>query len=167
MQPMTAVRQSQRHRTFGAVVLAALAGGLSLALTACATGGNSAQSQIAEVPGTVELNQAPPNDMLVGGGGNGTVDFHGTIYHFAIGGLGVQGSAVAIIQTSGEVYRLGDIANFPGNYRRTTDTSFVSGPVSGGLWLQNEHATIMHLRVPQGGQMPDIGADAVRVVVDQ
>ncbi len=148
-------------------MLATFAASLPLALAACATGGASAQSQIAEVPGTVELNQTPINDALVGGGGTGTVDFHGTIYHFAIGGLGIQGSAVAVIQTSGEVHRLGNIANFPGTYRRTTDTSSVGTPASGGLWLQNEHAAIMHLRVPPGGQMPDIGSDAVRVVVDQ
>jgi hypothetical protein len=164
---MAATRHSNRHRSFGAIVLAALAGGLPLALAACATGGASAQSQNAELPGTVELNQTPPNDVMVGGGGTGTVDFRGKIYHFAIGGLGIQGSAVAIIQTSGEVYRLSDIASFPGTYQRTTDTAFVSGRPSGGLWLQNEHATIMHLGVPPGGQMPDIGNDAVQVVVDQ
>src|ERR1700689_5500245 len=87
-QPMAATRHSNRHRSFGAIVLAALAGGLPLALAACATGGASAQSQNAELPGTVELNQTPPNDVMVGGGGTGTVDFHGKIYHFAIGGLG-------------------------------------------------------------------------------
>lgn len=162
---MAATRHSAQHRRFGAVIRAALAGSLTLTLTACATGG--AQPQIEEVSGTVELNQTPINDVLVGGSGTGTVDFHGTIYHFAIGGLGVQGSAVAVIQTSGEVYRLSDIASFPGTYRRTSDTASVSGRPSGGLWLQNEHATMIHLAVPPGGQIPDIGSDAVRVVVDQ
>jgi hypothetical protein len=111
----------------------------------------------------VELNQTPFNDVPPGGGGTGTVDFQGKTYHFTIGGLGIEGSAVANIQTSGEVYGLRDISGFSGTYRRTTDAVIVSGHASGGLWLQNEHATIVHLRVPPGGRMPDIGRDAVRV----
>jgi hypothetical protein len=127
----------------------------------------AAQPQPAEAPGTVELNQGPPNDVLLGGGGTGTVDFRGTIYHFAIGGLGVQGSAVAVLRTTGEVYRLQDIARFAGTYRRTSDTPVIKGQSAGGLWLENEHATIMHLGVPPGGRMPDIGNDALRVDLDR
>jgi len=160
-------RHSKRHRGLRFVVIAALAGSLPLILAACGSGDAPAQSAIAEMPGTVELNQTPFNDVPSGGGGTGNVDFHGKIYHFAIGGLGVEGSAIANIQTTGEVYRLGDIAGFSGIYRRATDTAFVSGHAGGGLWLQNEHATIVHLRAPPGGQMPDIGTDAVRVIVDE
>jgi hypothetical protein len=111
------------------------------------------------------LNQAPPDDIPPGGGGTGTVFFHGNVYRFAIGGLGIDGSAVAIIQTSGEVYRLAEIAQFPGTYRRAPGAAVVPGQ-AGGLWLQNEHATVMHLRDPPQGRMPDIGRDAVRVVLD-
>ena len=149
-----------------AAVLTAFASGLSLALAACGTGSSPVQSVIADAPGAVELNQTPLNDVPLGGGGTGTVNFHGAIYHFATEGLGVEGSAIAILQTSGEVYRLGDIAGFSGTYRRATDTSFISGQATGGLWLQNEHATIIHLRVPPGGRMPDIGSDAVGVIVE-
>ena len=138
-----------------------------LSVSACGTSATSAQSALPEMPGTVELNQAPLNDVLVGGGGTGTVFFHGALYHFAIGGLGVDGSAVAIVQTSGEVYRLTDIAQFPGIYRRAPASSIVPGQPVDGLWLQNGRAAIMHLRVPPGGRMPDIGTDAVRVVLDQ
>jgi hypothetical protein len=147
-------------------VLAALAAILLPMLAACGAG--PVQSDLAETPGTVELNQAPPNDVPLGGGGTGTVFFHGRIYRFAIGGLGVDGSAVAVIQTSGEVYRLRDIGQFPGTWRRAPSASIPLGQQpDGGLWLQNEHAVTMHLKNPPGGHMPDIGSDAVRVVLDQ
>ena len=126
-------------------VLAALVG--DSAADPCRVQSGPAQSDLAEAPGTVELNQAPPNDVPFGGGGTGTVFFHGKIYRFAIGGMGVDGSAVAIIQTSGEVYRLADIAQFPGTYRRAPSGSIAPGQPGGGLWLQNEHAVTMHLRI--------------------
>jgi hypothetical protein len=155
-----------RHRSaLRAAVLSALVAILSPILAACGAG--PAQSDLAEVPGTVELNQAPPNDVPFGGGGTGTVFFHGKIYRFAIGGLGVDGSAVAIIQTSGEVYRLSNMGQFPGTWRRAPSGAVAPGQPGGGLWLQNEHAVTMHLRSPPGGRMPDIGSDGVRVVLDQ
>jgi hypothetical protein len=146
---------------------AALAAGLALLLAACGNGAAPAQPDVVRVPGTVELNKALPNDVPPGGGGTGTVFFHGTLYHFAIGGLGVEGSAVAIMQTSGEVYRLQDIARFPGTYRRAPDAPPNPGQADGGLWLQNEYATIVHLQVPPQGRMPDLGGDALRIVLDQ
>ena len=144
-----------------------LATGVSLTLAACGTAVAPAQSDLAESPGTVELNQAPTNDAGMGGGGTGTVFFRGQLYHFAIGGDGVDGSAVAVIQTSGEVFHLQQIGRFAGTYRRASGTAIVPGQPSSGLWLQNEQATVIHLRVPPGGRMPDIGTDAVRVVLDQ
>ena len=77
----------------------------------------------------------------------------------------LDGSAVAIIRTTGEVYQLADIARFSGIYRKVPAGSVVPGQPSGGLWLQNERATILHLQTPPGGRMPDIGGDAVRVVL--
>jgi hypothetical protein len=144
----------------------ALAVSLSLILSACGNSAAPAQSDLVEAPGTVELNQTPPTDVPLGGGGSGTVFFHGKVYAFAIGGLGIDGSAVAIIRTTGEVYRLEDIAGFSGTYRRAPGAAVVPGQPSGGVWLQNERATILHLQDPPGGRMPNIGGDAVRVVLN-
>jgi hypothetical protein len=114
----------------------------------------------------VELNQSPPNDVPLGGGGTGTVFFNNTLYHFAISGLGINGSAVAIIQTSGEAYQLSDIGRFSGTYRRAP-AAVMPGQPAGGLWLENERATVLHLRAPPQGRLPDLGNDALRVVLDQ
>ncbi len=145
----------------------ALAAGLMSAATACAPVNAPAQVGVAAAPGAVELNQGPPSDALVGGSGAGTVTFHGQVFRFAISGLGLGGAAVAVLQTSGEVYHLADIAGFPGTYRRAPSAVVVPGRSEDGLWLLNERATIMHLRIPPRGRMPDIGNDALRVVLGQ
>jgi hypothetical protein len=155
------------YPAFRVIGAAALAACLSLALSACGTGAAPAQSNVVQAPGTVELNNAPPNDVPAGGGGTGTVFFNGTVYRFAIGGLGVEGSSIAVLQTSGEVYQLANIARFPGTYRRAPSAAVIPGQSNGGLWLQNENATIMHLQDPPQGHLPNLGGDALRIVLDQ
>jgi hypothetical protein len=154
-------------RLFSLAAPAVLAASLSLILVACGSGSLPTRSDVAEVPGAITLNNGPINDLPSAGGGTGTVYFHGNAHRFAIGGDGVDGSAVAIIETSGEVYRLDDIAQFAGVYRRASSVSPVAGASSGGLWLQNDHGATIHLRTPPGGRMPDIGHDAVRIVLEE
>jgi hypothetical protein len=166
MGTVPVLHDSRRHSVLNLIAAALPAGIVSLVLAACVTGPPPAPSNVAQPPGTVELNQSPPNDVPLGGGGTGTIFFNNTLYHFAISGLGVDGSAVAIIQTSGEVYRLADIGRFSGTYHRASG-SVVPGQSGGGLWLQNEHATVLHLKAPPQGRLPDLGDDALRVVLDQ
>jgi hypothetical protein len=135
----------------------ARAAGLCLLLAACTPAAHPAQQQVPLSPGAVELNPGPPSDKLAGGSGTGTLVFQGRLIRFDIGGLGVNGAAIAVLQTSGDATHLADLAGFPGIYRRAP------GQSDAGLWLQNEHATVLHLRVPPQGRMPDIGNDAVRI----
>ena len=149
--------------------LASFAMVLSLALVACGTGGTVVPADFGELAGTIELNQGEAtNDTPLGGAGAGTVDVGGKVYHFAIGGVGVDGAAVSVIQTVGEAYRLrGSISGFPGTYRRAPSASVIPGKPGGGLWLQNERGALIHLLVPPGGRMPNIGDDGVLIVVRQ
>ena len=144
---------------------AAMALGIPLVVAACAPPVAPAQPDLA--PGTVELNQGPPSDALLGGSGTGILAYHGQAIRFAISGVGVDGAAVAVLQTSGEVVDLKNLAAFPGTYRRTPVAPVGSAQHSGGLWLQNEQATILHLVAPPQGRIPDIGNDAIRIVLDQ
>jgi hypothetical protein len=147
--------------------LAGFATVLSLALVACGTGGTVVPADFGELSGTIELNQGEAtNDVPLGGAGSGTVLVAGRVYHFAIGGKGVEGAAVSVIQTVGEAYRLnGSISGFPGTYRRAPSGSVIPGKPGAGLWLQNERGTQIHLLVPPGGRMPNIGDDGVLVVM--
>jgi len=137
------------------------------ALSACADRTTGMPPERTQAPGTVEWNQASPNDAPDGGGGSGTVFFDGQLYHFSIGGLGVEGSAVAIIQTAGRVYRLDSMARFPGTYRQAGPDASLPISDPSGLWLRNQQGVVIHLQVPPQGRMPALGADAVRIVLDQ
>jgi hypothetical protein len=148
-------------------VIAALAAVPMLGMVACATTSPAPTPSAPEVVGTVALNQGPPTDVLMGGGGTGTVFFKGRLYGFTIGGRGVEGDNIAILRTSGRVYRLVDIARFAGIYRRAPGGAVVPGQPADGLWLQNEHAAVLHLDVPPGGRMPNIGTDGVGIVLNE
>jgi len=115
--------------------------------------------------GTVELNQATTSDTM-GGGGKGRVYYGGQTYRFTVGGLGVDGSAIAVIATFGEVYRLGDIAQLPGTYRRLTDPPPVADKIA-GLWLRNENGTVLYLRDPPNVRLPLPSGDGLRIVLDR
>ena len=137
------------------------------ALSACANRTPPIPTDRTQAPGTVEWNQAPPNDTPEGGGGAGTVFSGGHLYHFSVGGLGVNGSAVAVIQTTGQVYRLANMAQFPGTYRQASPDAPPPMSDPSGLWLSNQQGVLIHLKIPAQGRMPTLGADAVRILLDQ
>ncbi len=144
-----------------------LAACLLQVLAACGTNTIPASSGGTQAPGTIELNQqTASDDALFGGGGNGTVFFNGKAYRFAIGGLGVDGSSVAILATTGEAYQLGAIAQFAGTYRQASEGVPRPAQDTSGLWIQNEHGVIIHLRPPPQGRIPALRGDALRVVLD-
>ncbi len=110
--------------------------------------------------GTVELN--PSGLRESGGGGSGRLFLDGRAYFFTIGGLGVQGAAVAALQTTGEVANLHDVYQLPGRYRAAPPAA---DPEPGMLRLQNENGVQLRLRAPPGGRLPVLGGDAVDVTL--
>lgn len=134
-------------------------------IAACAAPAPPAQIDFTELPGTIELNQTS-SDVPLGGAGRGTLLFHKQLYSFAIGGLGIYGGALSVIQTEGEAYRLKDISMFPGTYRQAPATVQPPGQAAAGLWLQNEHGALIRFLTPPGGKLPDIDGDAVRITLE-
>lgn len=132
---------------------------LALLLTAACTSATApGRTDLGEVQGNIEMNQGPPNDVALGGGGNGTVFCNGQTYRFVIGGVGVDGSGIALLQTTGQVYQLRNISDLTGTYRKAPSNG--PGP---GLWLRNDKGTVIRIAVPPEGRIPDIGTDAVRI----
>lgn len=111
--------------------------------------------------GTVEMNQVQAAFIGNAGGGTGTLFFHGRAYPFTVAGLGVGGIGASMIDAYGEVYKLNNLAQFPGAYGQA-QYGFAFGNKSGGdLWLQNEAGVIMHLKARRAGLMLSLGGDAV------
>lgn len=111
--------------------------------------------------GTVNMDQVQVAYLASAGGGSGTFYYQGAAYPFSIAGLGVGGIGASTIDAAGEVYKLGNLANFPGTYGQAR-YGYAVGTLSGGdLWMQNEKGVIMHLKAKRTGLMLSLGGDAM------
>ncbi len=144
-------------------VLAGLALAGLLALVGCTASVQLGPQTVAGLTpsGTVNMDQVQVAYIGSAGGGSGTLYYQGAAYPFSIGGLGVGGIGASTISAEGEVYKLGNLANFPGTYGQAR-YGFAVGTLSGGdLWMQNEKGVIMHLKAKRTGLMLSLGGDAV------
>ena len=150
-------------------LLAGLALATILSLTACSSSVKLGPEAVAGLTpdATVEMNQVQAAFIGSAGGGTGTLWYRGRSYRFNIGGLGVGGIGASTIDAEGEVYKLPNLATFPGAYAQGR-YGFAIGTASGGdLWLQNEAGVIMHLKARRTGLMLSLGGDAVVVSMAQ
>jgi hypothetical protein len=116
---------------------------------------------------TVDMEQVQVAYIASGGGGSGALYYRGRAYPFAIGGLGIGGIGASTISAEGEVYKLNNLAEFPGAYGQAR-YGFAFGEKSAGdLWLQNEKGVIMHLKAQRTGLMLSLGGDAVVISMSQ
>ncbi len=109
----------------------------------------------------VTMHQVQIAYLASGGGGTGTITYRGRTHEFNIGGLGVGGIGASTLDAEGEVYRLPNLAAFPGAYAQGR-YGFAAGTASGGeLWMQNEAGVILRLKAKRTGLMLSLGGDAV------
>ena len=111
--------------------------------------------------GTIDMRQIQVAYIGSGGGGTGTLFYRGKAYPFTVGGLGVGGIGASTIDASGEVYKLKNIADFPGAYVQGRYGFALGTESSGDLWLQNDAGVILHLKAKRTGLMLSLGGDAV------
>jgi hypothetical protein len=117
--------------------------------------------------GTVEMNQVQAAFIGNAGGGTGTLYYRGRAYPFTVGGLGVGGIGASTIDAYGEVYKLRNVAEFPGAYGEASYGFALGEKSAGDLWLQNEAGVIMHLKARRTGLMLSLGGDAVVISMRQ
>jgi hypothetical protein len=71
----------------------------------------------AEAPsGSIHFEETQVMAILGGDWGHGTLGYNGKTYKFKLTGMGAGGVGVHKISATGKVYRLKDIADFPGKY---------------------------------------------------
>ena len=104
-------RQASYPRTLVGCALVAL-----LSLAGCTTSVKVGPEAVAGLTpdGTVDMNEVQVAYIGSGGGGNGTLFYHGGVYPFTIAGLGVGGIGASTISAEGEVYKLNNLASFGG-----------------------------------------------------
>jgi hypothetical protein len=146
-----------RRAMFGLAVAALLP------FAGCSSSQNIDQQSLNGKPadGTVDMNQVQAAFIGSGGGGSGTLYYHGQSYPFAVGGLGIGGIGASTINAQGEVYGLNRVADFPGTYAQGRYGIVVGNASAGDLWLKNDKGVVMHLKAKRTGLMLSLGADAV------
>lgn len=151
-------------RTLMIVALAAL-----LPLAACSTSVKLGPEAVAGLTpdATVDMNQVQVAYIGNAGGGSGTLFYQGQVYPFNVGGLGVGGIGVSTVDANGEVYKLHNLAEFPGAYAQGGYGYALGDLSSGDLWLQNKAGVIMHLKAKRTGLMLSLGGDAVVISMSQ
>ena len=108
-------------------------------------------------------------DFVAGlGGGTGTLEYQGRTYPFkVIGTVAGPGGGVEKISASGPVYKLANVANFPGRYTQSTGKAGFSSSGSSDLWLENNAGVIMHLEGTSTGAMLTLGKDEIIIRMTQ
>jgi hypothetical protein len=96
--------------------------------------------------------------------GSGTLDFQGQTHPFSVlGAIVGPGGGYSKIRAAGEVYKLTNLANFPGRYIQGTGPAGLTKAGTGDLWLQNSSGVIMHLRDTETGALLSLGRDAIYI----
>ena len=149
--------------------LAGLALAVLLASAGCSSSVKVGPEAVAGLTpdGTVDMQQVQVAYIASGGGGSGSLDYRGRAYPFSVGGLGVGGIGASTISAEGEVYKLNDLAKFPGAYAEARYGFALGDKSAGDLWLQNEAGVILHLKAHREGLMLSLGGDAVVITMSQ
>ena len=94
--------------------------------------------------------------------GNGTLDFHGGNYPFAIDGISLVDVGAASFDGSGEVYNMTNPQQLAGHYVAAD----VGGALAQGgsyIALQNENGVVIHLHTNQQGLRFTLAASGVSI----
>jgi hypothetical protein len=114
---------------------------------------------------TITLQAAAAAFIGSGQGGEGTLRFQGRTYPFYVGGLGIGGIGASTIEASGEVYRLKNVADFPGAYSQVRYGAVAGTASAGEMWLNNPEGVIIHLDAKRTGLMLSLGGDAMVITL--
>jgi hypothetical protein len=138
-----------------------------LAMAGCSAMTTPTAQNVAGLPpsGSVTITE----DFVAGlGGGTGTLEYQGRTYPFkVIGTVAGPGGGVEKISASGPVYKLANVANFPGRYTQSTGKAGFSSSGSSDLWLENNAGVIMHLEGTSTGAMLTLGKDEIIIRMAQ
>jgi hypothetical protein len=94
--------------------------------------------------------------------GEGTLSFGGDTYPFKIEGLGLVGGGAAKVQATGNVYNLGDVADFAGTYKGL-GMGLTTGVGGDDLQMKNEKDVTMVISTSNEGVKLSIGGGGMKI----
>ena len=121
------------------------------------------ESQTGEWPsGSIHFEEWQVMAILAGNWGHGTLGYNGKTYKFKVTGLGAGGFGVDKLSATGEVYRLNDIADFPGKYDELRG-GIVLGKGVGGLHIHNDNGVVIKLKTHAEGVALSVGLQGLTI----
>jgi hypothetical protein len=132
------------------------------------TAAPGAEQKPAEAPsGSIHFEEWQVMAMLGGDWGHGTLGYNGKVYKFKATGMGAGGVGVHKISATGKVYRLKDIADFPGKYSELRAGITVVEGV-GGYYVHNDKGVVLELKTHAEGVALSIGVQGLTIqMVDE
>ena len=127
------------------------------------TTATAAESQTGEWPsGSIHFEEWQVMAILAGNWGHGTLGYNGKTYKFKVTGMGAGGYGVDKLSATGEVYRLKDIADFPGKYSELRG-GITLGKGVGGFYIHNDNGVVIKLKTHAEGVALSIGVEGLTI----
>jgi hypothetical protein len=143
---------------FGMAALLSVAGCQS---TPIPTTVPTAQSIAGQPPaGTVTVTETFIGGTTVG---KGVLTYQGKKYPFRLIGSVIGPGGLSRVNAAGDVYKLNDIADFPGAYAQGTGQVGLETAGASDLWLENKAGVIMHLTGTSTGATLSLGRDEILI----
>ena len=127
------------------------------------TTSTGAEQKSAEAPsGSLHMEEWQVMALLAGDWGRGTLGYNGKTYKFKMTGLGAGGYGIDKISATGNVYRLNDIADFPGKYSELRG-GLTLGKGVGGYYVHNDKGVVLELKTHAEGVALSIGVTGLTI----
>jgi hypothetical protein len=132
------------------------------------TAATGAEQKPTEAPsGSIHFEEWQVMAMLGGDWGHGTLGYNGKTYKFKATGMGAGGMGVNKISATGKVYRLKDIADFPGKYSELR-AGITVGEGVGGYYIHNDNGVVLELKTHAEGVALSVGVQGLTIqMVDE
>ena len=131
------------------------------------TAAGAEQKPVEAPSGSLHMEEWQVMALLAGDWGRGTLGYKGKTYKFKITGLGAGGYGIDKISATGNVYRLNDIADFPGKYSELRG-GLTLGKGLGGYYIHNDKGVVLELKTHAEGVALSIGVQGVTIqMVDE
>ncbi len=139
-----------RAMKFGAALL------LAAVMLSGATTASSAQT------GIVHLRVVKAGFIIGGGGGSGTLTYHGSTYRLKVGGIGIGTIGIAEARLVGVAYHMHHVTDIVGTYGAVGASLAVVGGAKVAR-LQNDKGVILELRGQQVGIEATLGLGGMNI----
>ncbi|HXX02883.1 MAG TPA: hypothetical protein VEJ37_01015 [Xanthobacteraceae bacterium] len=137
---------------------------VSLAVAVMAALALGASTESRAQTGTVHLKIFKLGFIIGGGGGSGTLHYHGRTYRLSVGGVGIGSLGISGVELRGTATNLHNPADIAGTY----GVAGASGSFVGGgavARLQNEKGVVLELQGVQIGFQVSLGLGGMTIAL--